>query len=226
MQLIDADTAQPGLTIVTQQQTSGKGQRGRQWADIPGQSILMSVIIAPQISLDKQFIFSAAVAIAVAETLQALDELLDVRVKWPNDIIINDKKTGGILIENVLRGSKWTYSIVGLGVNVLQDNFPAELPNAGSLKTASDKHYNISRLMHSIRENILKQTAGYINDSEIMSQYNALLYRAHCEQSFTNAENEEWKAIIVQTTADGRLEVQLQDGTIVHYTHGSVTWKW
>jgi BirA family transcriptional regulator, biotin operon repressor / biotin---[acetyl-CoA-carboxylase] ligase len=226
MQLIDADTAQPGLTIVTQQQTQGKGQRGRQWADILGQSLLMSIITAPQIALDKQFIFSAAVAVAVAETIQSLDEMLDVRVKWPNDIIINDKKTGGILIENVLRGSNWTYSIVGLGVNILQANFPAELPNAGSLKIASGKEYNISQLMHKIRENILQQTSGILNDIEVMEQYNTLLYRIHSEQTFTNANGEEWKGIVVQATADGRLEVQLNDGEIVRYTHGSVTWKW
>src|SRR5689334_16225981 len=65
MRLIDADTAQSGLTIVAGQQTMGKGQRGRQWLDKPGENLLMSIIIAPAYSLEEQFIFNMAVTSAI-----------------------------------------------------------------------------------------------------------------------------------------------------------------
>lgn len=225
MVLIDADTAQPGLTIITQEQTNGKGQRGRQWKDIPGQSILMSIITAPALGLEHQFVFSATVAVAVAEVLQELNELWDVEIKWPNDIIINDKKTAGILIENVLRGSKWLYAVVGLGVNVLQDSFDVALPNAGSLKTASGKDYNVAELARQIRNRILTLTSAGLPNAEIMEKYNKLLYKIHQHQAFTQ-EDAEWQATILQALPNGQLQVQHEDGSIVAYTHGSVTWKW
>src|SRR5690606_38514963 len=100
MGLLNADKACMGLTIVARSQTKGKGQRGRVWQDQPGASLSMSMIVEPERGLDAQFVFIAQVALAVADALQGLDNNMDVAIKWPNDIIINDKKAGGILIEN------------------------------------------------------------------------------------------------------------------------------
>ncbi len=225
MQLIDADTAQPGLTITTREQTQGKGQRGRQWHDIPGQSLLVSIIVRPDCPLDQQFIFNAAVAVAIAEVLTDLFEGWDVRIKWPNDIIINDKKAVGILIENVLRGSNWNYAIIGFGLNVAQASFPPELPVATSLKIASGRDYEISMLLQKIRENIFRKSCTQLSAGHIMAEYNDYLYRRGREQSFAN-DTDEWKATIVNTEPNGKLSVQLPDGSLVYYTHGSVQWKW
>jgi len=116
MRLIDADTAQPGLTIVSDMQTAGKGQRGRIWVDTPNESLLMSIVVQLPYDVEHQFAFNVTVSLAIADYLQDLKENWDVRIKWPNDIIINDKKAGGMLIENVIRGSQWAYAVVGLGV--------------------------------------------------------------------------------------------------------------
>src|SRR5690606_23377330 len=139
MQLIDADTAQPGLTVTAGEQTHGKGQRGRVWEAATGDNVLMSIVLAPGQVVDRQFAFLTAVAVAVADTLLDVYEHWDVRIKWPNDIIVNDKKAGGILIENVLKGGVWAYSVVGLGLNVLQYEFPPSLPHAISLRMAAGK---------------------------------------------------------------------------------------
>src|SRR5690606_29724577 len=122
--LIDADTAQAGLTIVTDVQTNGKGQRGRKWLDAPGESLLMSLVVVPEYEIEHQFSFNMAISLAIADYLQHIYENWDIRIKWPNDIIINDKKAGGILIENVIRGNKWAYSVVGIGINILQYTMP------------------------------------------------------------------------------------------------------
>src|SRR5690606_18341153 len=121
--------------IVAEQQHSGKGQRGRHWQDEAGASLLMSLIIAPQKPVNQQFIFSAAVAIAVAQVVSELLPNQQIAIKWPNDLIINDKKAGGILIENILRGSTWSYAVAGIGLNVNQTLLP-QLPNATSLRLA------------------------------------------------------------------------------------------
>ena len=224
MRLIDADTAQQGLTITATEQTAGKGQRGRQWMGMPGESLLMTLIIKPHQHLEQQFVFSAGVAVAIAELLSSLYEGWDVKIKWPNDIIINDKKAGGILIENILRGHSWLYGIVGLGLNILQGVFPAELPNATSLKIASGKDFNLTALRDMLRRSIFtlcRQT----NSAAIMQSYNHYLYRRGLEQTFSSGP-EEWQGIIVKVNDNGKLMVQLQNGSIAHYTHGDVTWTW
>ena len=225
MRLIDADTAQPGMTIVAGRQTHGKGQRGRQWEDTPGQSLLMSIIIAPNRSIDEQFIFNAAVSVAIADALQALYENWHIRIKWPNYIIVNDKKAGGLLIENIIRGSDWSYSIVGLGLNILQTEFPHELPNATSLKIVSGKDFTIAELKDTIRRNILEYTTVKKDANTIMEQYNEYLFKKGNEQFFYDSRSE-WKAVIESAQKDGTLRVMQGDGSISHYTHGVVTWKW
>ena len=225
MHLIDADTAQPGLTIVAGRQTRGRGQRGRTWVDHPGESLLTSIICVPDCPLDEQFVFSGTVAVAIAEVLSEIHEGWDVRIKWPNDIIINDKKAGGILIENVLRGNSWNYSIIGLGLNVAQPAFPPDLPFATSLRVASGLDFPLDILLHALRGRILERACTARPASEVMTDYNDFLYRKDCEQKFTDG-SQEWKAIIKSAGSNGMLQVQLADGSILHYNHGVAHWKW
>lgn len=225
MTLIDADTAQPGLTIVTDLQTKGKGQRGRTWLDVPGQSLLMSLVIAPTYELEQQFAFNAAIALAVADVLQEIYENWDVRIKWPNDIIINDKKAAGILIENVIRGNRWTYSVVGMGMNMLQDEFPPELPYATSLYIESGKRFSRNELMEKVRYRILQYVTEHPHPATILRQYNDFLFRRGMIQRFSIGSNE-FSAYVSEVTRDGMLALDLADGEQVHYTHGAVNWCW
>jgi len=225
MRLVDADTAQPGMTVIATEQTQGKGQRGRQWTDIARQSLLMSIICAPDCPLDEQFVFNGAVAVAVAEVLNGLYEGWDIRIKWPNDIIINDKKAGGILIENVLRGNSWSYSVIGLGLNIAQTGFPSSLPFATSLKVASGREFDVKEIFELIRRNILLKACSSLDIHGIMKDYNDYLYRKDLEQKFTDG-SQEWVAIIRSAGGDGMLQVQLADGSVLHYSHGVAHWKW
>jgi BirA family biotin operon repressor/biotin-[acetyl-CoA-carboxylase] ligase len=176
--------------------------------------------------LEEQFVFNASIAVAIANVLAHLYEGWDVRIKWPNDIIINDKKAGGILIENVLRGNQWSFSIVGLGVNVIQDSFPSDLQFATSLKLASGgKLFSVPSLFQQLRESIFRQVLDFSSGIDVMAEYNEFLYRKDYYQSFTDG-SEEWKAIIRSAASNGQLNVEMADGSIVHYTHGAQHWKW
>lgn len=225
MRLIDADTAQPGLTILANAQTQGKGQRGNAWQDVPGESVLMSLVCVPECALEDQFVFNSAVAVAIAETLTSIYEHWDVRIKWPNDIILNDKKAGGILIENILRGNGWSYSIIGLGLNVSQSAFPPALPFATSLTAASGHYFDRNQVFSLIRTNILTRLFAGFDKRKIMKDYNDFLYRKNKRQKFTNGL-EEWMAAVSGVGPDGRLQVRQPDGSIHHYDHGSTRWKW
>ena len=225
MQLIDANKAQTGLTIVAQSQTGGKGQRGKIWVDTPGQSLLMSVITTPGLPIGAQFAFNALIAVTIANVLQKLCSTPDIRIKWPNDIIINDKKAGGILIENVLRGSRWTHCVIGLGINVKQEQFPAALPFATSLKIALGQHINMIRLRDDLRMEIVDCSNCPVPSEISMERYNQYLYKRGQKQRFSDSSGQ-WEATILGADADGRLQVQLADGNIVFYQHGQVVWEW
>jgi BirA family transcriptional regulator, biotin operon repressor / biotin---[acetyl-CoA-carboxylase] ligase len=225
MLLIDADKAQYGMTIVANSQTGGKGQRGKTWVDTPGQSLLMTVITDPSRPITDQFVFNSSVAVTIANVLQQLCSNWTIHIKWPNDIIINDKKAGGILIENILRGNKWTHCVIGLGLNVSHEEFPAELPFATSLKMASGTDFKMAVLRDSLAENIVAATSRHLPGVAIMNEYNKYLYRKGQKQSF-NDGNGDWDATILKAKDDGTLELQLEDGTIHSYRHGQVLWNW
>ena len=225
MRLIDANKSQHGLTITALNQLAGKGQRGKTWQAISGQSLLMTIIVTPGRPIGGQYVFNALVAVAIANVLQKLNDTWQVHIKWPNDIIVNDKKAGGILIENVLRGSQWSNSVIGLGLNVLQDFFPDELPFATSLKRASGVKYNVNLLRDDIRQNILDAVIDGNTDEVILAGYNQLLYRRGLIQEFKRG-NEIFEARILQVDKDGTLAVQMTDGAIVNLQHGVAFWEW
>lgn len=225
MRLIDANKAHHGMVIAARNQLEGKGQRGKTWLDAAGESLLMSIIVLPNRAIHEQFSFSAAIAVAIAKVLQNLNNRWDVRIKWPNDLIINDKKAGGILIENVLRGSQWTNSVIGLGLNVKQLSFPGELPFATSLKIASEADYDLTALRNELWSNIMDAIEALAPKDSVMREYNELLYKHGAMQGFSNHDGR-WEARILTANSDGTLAVQLEDGTIVNYQHGQIVWEW
>lgn len=223
MLLIDANKAQHGLTITALSQTNGKGQRGNTWVDRPGESLLMSVIVQPGRPIGEQFAFSGAIAAAIARFLQNLYKNCDIRIKWPNDIIVNDKKAGGILIENILRGSQWVYSIIGLGLNIGQESMPQDLPHATSLRIASGQNLDPKLLVRPVSEHII--AAISVQSSAGMVDYNQLLYKIGQKQKFSEHGVDFW-ATIISVNTDGILEVKKEDGTLSQYSHGQITWIW
>jgi BirA family transcriptional regulator, biotin operon repressor / biotin---[acetyl-CoA-carboxylase] ligase len=134
MQRINEASAVHGDIILTDRQIAGKGQRGKSWLDTPGESLLMSLIVAPGFELSEQAPFLAAVALGVYEAVRGHIPHRCPGIKWPNDILIGDKKAAGILIENVVRGSSWQWAVIGIGINLAQRSFPKDLPNATSLQ--------------------------------------------------------------------------------------------
>lgn len=114
-----------GTTILTKRQYSGKGQRGNSWLSEDEKNLIFSVVLFPSITFERVFYLNIMASLAIAKTLKDLG--LAVKVKWPNDILIGDKKVAGILIENQLQGQLIKHSIVGIGLNVNQKEFPKEI---------------------------------------------------------------------------------------------------
>lgn len=223
MKLIDQDMARHGMTILAQEQTAGKGQRGRKWVDRKGESLLMSLIVCPEYGLQSQFQFSATIAVAIAKYLQKCIPYGSVAIKWPNDIIINDKKSAGLLIENVIRGSQWAYSVIGIGLNVLQTNFGPDLPHATSLNKEHPSQYNIRLLAEEISASILDALKMQLTEQTAISQYNFFLYKRNQLQTFST-QDVLWEGTIVGANADGTLTIMTDQQAPIDIVHGASTW--
>ncbi len=140
-----------GLTILADHQTAGRGQRGHNWQAPAGANLTFSVILRPTfLAATDQFALSIAVALAGHELLRRVlpaAVAATARVKWPNDLYIADRKVGGILIENTLRGTHLNTSVVGIGLNVNQTEFDPTLPNPTSLAAAAGHPFERSSVL-------------------------------------------------------------------------------
>lgn len=122
-----------GAVILAHAQLDGRGQRGRVWQSSPGLDLTFSLVARPTaLRADAQFALSKVTALAVHDVLRAKAQA-DVRIKWPNDVLIERRKAAGILIKNEIVGEFVVGSIIGIGVNVNSTGFPDELV-ATSLK--------------------------------------------------------------------------------------------
>ena len=135
---IHAGLASDGMVCLARNQWAGKGHRGKTWLSEPGQNLIMSLVIEPGgLKLTQQFLFSASIALGILDLVKLLGKD-GWSVKWPNDIYWNDRKAAGILIESVIQGQLWPFAVVGVGMNLNQESFPADIPNAISLKRSLD----------------------------------------------------------------------------------------
>ncbi|MEO6671373.1 MAG: biotin--[acetyl-CoA-carboxylase] ligase [Ferruginibacter sp.] len=178
MAALHAGMAKPGMAWFAMEQSSGKGQRGKAWISQPGENILMSVIFQPQaLFLSSAFLFNAVVSNTCYSFLTGFmkDE---IKIKWPNDIYLRDRKAGGILIENIYQGATWKWAVVGIGINVNQVAFADSIKNGGSLKQVTGENYDVIKLAKELHQMIVDafSNIGHSTFSEIIRTYNNNLY--------------------------------------------------
>lgn len=151
-----ADESPHGFVVEAEAQTAGRGQRGNSWESEPRMNILMSVLLRPEgIAPSEQFLISQAVSVAIVRVLRHY--LPEVRIKWPNDIYVGDRKICGILIENSITATKIIHSIVGIGLNVNQREFHSDAPNPVSMFQLTGRNRCTSLLAREVVREILRE---------------------------------------------------------------------
>ena len=204
-----------GTTIYALEQYAGRGQRGSEWAALPGENITTSVILCPRHLLaTQQFVLSQLIALAVRNFVaERVGE--GVKIKWPNDIYYQNNKIGGILIENTVSGNKLANSVVGIGINVNQTIFDPKLPNPSSLKKITQQNYMVEELAKQLYWHIEQQYLRLRTDNLalIRQHYLAELYRYNEPAWFelTAYNNEIVQAKIVDVAENGHLVLQFLD---------------
>lgn len=138
--------------VATREQTAGRGQRGNRWEAEPGKNLSFSMVYYPdQLPASRQFEVSMACATAIAQWIETHPGLYGrVKVKWPNDIYVDDMKICGILIENSVSGGKIVRSSIGIGININQKEFLSDAPNPVSLAMLTAKEYDLDRSMREV----------------------------------------------------------------------------
>lgn len=168
MAQIKEELAMSGSCFRADYQTHGKGQHGRIWESSKGQNILCSYILELE-KLDDlkkwtptdQIGFSAAIALGIRAFFDAHTNG-DTKIKRPNDIYWRDRKAGGILIENLLKGTAWTWTVIGIGININQTVFSPEAPNPVSLKQITGLNWDILSLQEALSKALTKSIQDWL----------------------------------------------------------------
>lgn len=205
-------------TVVAESQTKGKGQMGSTWNSERGKNIIMSTLVKDVLK-DASDIFhlNVAVSLAVIEVLEDLN-IPKLSVKWPNDIMSDTKKLAGILIENSFKSDNRIESIVGIGLNVNQNDF-SNLPKASSLSIVTNKEYDLEDLLNKIVFQIRKKCALIVaGQSEILwKEYHQKLFKIGIPVAFEDANQNQFMGIIQMVSDEGRLQIIVEDDSVTTF---------
>ena len=178
MQMIHERLAKDGDAFFAYSQTHGKGQRGNVWQTGERQNIALSIVIQPYtLPISRQFRLSLIVSLACHDFF-SLYAGEDTSIKWPNDLYWRDRKTGGVLIENVLQGLDWKFAIAGIGININQTQFDPGLLNPVSLKQITGNDFNLLALAKELHQHVLKRhfQLEILPFEQLLKEYNSRLY--------------------------------------------------
>jgi BirA family biotin operon repressor/biotin-[acetyl-CoA-carboxylase] ligase len=212
------ETLEDSTIVVTNYQTNGRGQMGTTWASEASKNLMFSVLKdVSWLHSDKSFYISMATSLAIIKALEQFS-IPKLRIKWPNDILSEDMKICGVLIENVIKHTHLKDSIIGIGLNVNQTDFSG-LPKASSLRLISGKVFNLDEVMSLIVQEItlnfkLLKAKKFI---EIKDTYETLLYRKDKPSTFKDAEGSMFSGFIKSVSNSGNLQVLLEDDIIKEF---------
>ncbi len=217
-QICDDEELEDYTVVITNHQTRGRGQMGTIWNSEKAKNLMCSVFKnASLIKVDQQFYISIVTSLAIVKALQSFS-IPKLNVKWPNDILSENKKVCGILIENVIKNKRLDCSIIGIGLNVNQTEFE-QLPNASSLKLLTGTVYNIDELLQLILFN-LKHYFKFLEQGRqefVKREYENLLFRKDKPSSFKDQKGNIFAGFIKGINAVGNLQILLEDDILKEF---------
>jgi BirA family biotin operon repressor/biotin-[acetyl-CoA-carboxylase] ligase len=147
-----------GTVVQTTNQTQGKGQRGSRWMADPTSNLTVSIVLKPTfLELKNQFYLYLISALACYDTMAEIfdNSQFDIKIKWPNDILVNQKKIAGILIENNILNNQINGCVIGIGINVNQLKFDPGI-NATSIALSLKNEYPLAKVLNLLCSNVEK----------------------------------------------------------------------
>jgi BirA family biotin operon repressor/biotin-[acetyl-CoA-carboxylase] ligase len=212
-----------GTLVITDRQTQGKGRVGREWISPSNSNLYFSILLRPSIAPQMASWIPLVAGVALAKGINAYTGL-SPRIKWPNDLLINEKKAGGILIELHIEGDKISHLVLGIGINVNMTHFPEEIaPIATSLKKELGHPIHREPLLAQLLEELEKELEGFYQagPDKTARDWKALSDTIGKEVSVTLG-NQTIKGKAVDLDPHGGLILKKSDGTITTILTGDV----
>jgi len=199
-----------GTVIIADSQEQGRGQYGNNWVTESGKNLTFSIILYPKfLKASEQFLLNQAICLGLVECIQTKVSQ-QVSIKWPNDILVERKKVCGILIENNIMKDALSESIIGIGLNVNQTDFPISVLNATSLKLISNNNIDLEELLQELLGCIEKYYLKIMHGQKdfIREHYLQILYQYKKNSDF-RINNEVVQGVIEGVNQLGQLEITI-----------------
>ena len=175
MEQIHAQKALSGSVYQTDFQTNGKGQHGRIWESHRGENLLCTYVLELNaLKQGKNWVPSEQLGLSAAVALGTQAFFMEfageeTKIKKPNDIYWRDRKAGGILIENIVRGTDWTWTVIGIGLNINQTQFSNEAGNPVSLKQITGKDWDIKTMQKKLAASLSASLNLWLTEGELLT---------------------------------------------------------
>lgn len=211
-QLVQAAHINDPTLLVAEAQEKGRGQRGNSWHSVKGQSLTFSIYKQLRgLQAENQFMISMVASLAIAHALSDMG-VPNVTIKWPNDILSDRKKVVGILVENILEGGSIKHTIIGVGINVNNPDFP-NLPQAGSLMLESGRKYDLEEVLSVVSESMVQklQELPHTNITVLKEIYENRLFRKDVITVFEDVEEKRFNGRIKGISELGELILETEE---------------
>ncbi|GAA5092850.1 biotin--[acetyl-CoA-carboxylase] ligase [Chryseobacterium ginsengisoli] len=206
------------ITVYTFNQTKGRGQYGNTWSSTAEKNLAYTLAVKAENSTVSDFMFNYYTAIVIRDFLANLTENT-VKIKWPNDIILKNKKIVGILIEKK-KINQNNYFIIGAGFNILQEKFD-QISNAGSLLSLTGKLFDLEEFTLNLNKFLVEKLKNIPSKKEIMNQFNASLFRKD-EVSVFELDKKRQNGIIKNADENGEIVIDLENDGLQSFYHKEI----
>jgi BirA family biotin operon repressor/biotin-[acetyl-CoA-carboxylase] ligase len=210
--------------IMAKKQTNGRGQMGTSWNSEASKNLTISVFKDVSfLKIEHAFYISIVTSLAIYRTLHSFT-VPKLSIKWPNDILSENKKICGVLIENVIKQDLLNASIIGIGLNINQTEFK-NLPKASSLKRITGKVFNLDEIVALLVQN-LKHYFSILEGGDVETlkmEYESELFRKDKPSTFKDTNDSTFSGFIKGVSDIGNLQVLLEDDIIKDFDLKEIT---
>lgn len=209
MNYISKNTPTNGTVILTYDQYGGRGQIGSKWESAPDKNVSLSIILYPDfLESRQQFLLSQTISLGIYDFLNHYITG-NLRIKWPNDLYVANEKIAGILIQNVLSGTKIQSAVIGIGININQMKFVSDAPNPVSLAQLTGNTHQLDQLVTelclALDRRYQQLSAGRYKT--IQKEYLSHLYRYGQPARFRKTDNSVFTGTISGISPTGKLVI-------------------
>lgn len=223
--LLQREEVADGTVVFALEQFAGKGQNDNTWLSEPRMNLTFTVILHPVfLRPDRQFLLNKAVALGVRDWLTSLG--VETNIKWPNDILAGNGKIAGILISHKIMGGTLADSVIGIGININQQQFPPDLPNPVSLWQLTGRKHELREALEQLCVFLEKRYRGLQSGDQRQADgdYAAALFGFNRDRVYKRGQ-ETIHGKITGVDDLGRLLLETKDQGTLAFNHKEIEFE-